>query len=890
MSQSPDDSESPSLLNSLKRYRAIFLKESTDSPSEKVKDNKEVISESSDSEHDESVVAVRKKKTNMANGHHALSTSESDDEYIPTGPKKRRLQDEEQTQNEPKKSKFNHSNGSITRSKTQSNLLRFLRKSNDNEVGNNEEDDQGNTSSKAQLLNTIRANFNKAIDAGSKDQNKHTISPRRFYPEKSSLAATPKPLMKKMELPASIQKVSKKKQKKKKIQSDDDDDGDEDAMINERVYNSDSDSDQESAAVTGVKAEVLDFLNTATEEEISEIKYRLSKVKALFALRPFNDWQHLVEICESNKDIGTGILNATQELISARNVLSNLMSRCEVISERTKRAVEMVATNIKTQPSILNPEMQLKSYQMVGLNWLAVMHNRRLNGILADEMGLGKTIQVIAFLAYLKEQNLTRPNTPHLIVVPSSTLDNWINEFGKWCPDMIVCQYYGSVDERRSIRLQWLKHGVEGIDVILATYAIVAGSFDDRKLFRLLKLHYVIFDEGHLLKNMNSQRFDVLFRINAESKLLLTGTPIQNSLLELMSLLVFVMPKMFGKKLSCIKFIFDKRDKAIVDKLKFDKENIAKAKKVMMPFILRRLKADVLQDLPTKTSCVIECAMLESQEKQYKEFLLDAKENAAKEESFCNMSVMMQLRRLANHPLCMRYIISDDEIEQIAKLLARNPDYKDKNLEKITDDLLWMSDHEVHQLVKKYHCPKKYLLPDSLFPQSGKFAKLDQLLPDLKANNHRVLIFSQFCFMLDLYEKYLELRQHSYLRIDGATAVMDRQQLIDEFNDDPSIFVFLLTTKSGGMGINLTSADTVIINDVDFNPYNDKQAEDRVHRMGQKREVKIIRLISKGTIEEIIYKVAQEKSILGKDLTNDEEYDGEDKKTILNILRSALDV
>ncbi|RZF34532.1 hypothetical protein LSTR_LSTR013246 [Laodelphax striatellus] len=910
MSESPKDSESsPSLLDSLKRFKHSYLNyhKFTHSPtatdSKETKNNSVDMSESSDSDHSDSMMVVRKKKTNMAAAHHALSTSESEDGEAPTPSKKRPLNEEEldQAMNESKRSKISHSSSSVfngntppvVRPKTQSNLMSFLKRPTQNEADDDEEEDP--VDKKAQLLKTIRANFNKALDAASKDESKQAISPRRFYPERSPLVISdnPRPVqVGRIKSPPTTQKVSKKK-KKKKIQSDDDDDGDGDAMINERVYNSDSDSDADqevSATVTGVKAKVLDFLNTASEEEISEIKYSLKKVKALFAVRPFKDWQHLVEVVESNKDIGTGILNATQELISARSVLSNLMSRCEVISERTKRAVEAKATNITTQPSILNSEMQLKSYQMVGLNWLAVMHNQGLNGILADEMGLGKTIQVIAFLAYLKEQNLSKPNTPHLIVVPSSTIDNWINEFEKWCPGMIVCQYYGSVDERRSIRIQWLKHGVEDIDVILATYKIVGGSFDDRKLFRLLKLHYVIFDEGHLLKNMNTQLYDVLFRINAENKLLLTGTPIQNSLLELMSLLVFVMPKMFGEKLSCIKFIFDKRDKAIVDKLKFDKENIAKAKKVMMPFILRRLKADVLQDLPSKTSTVLECPMLESQEAQYKELLQDAKDNAAKEESYCNMSVMTQLRRLANHPLCMRYIITDTQVEQIAKLLASNPDYKDKNLEKITDDLLWMSDHEIHQLVEKYNCPKKYLLPDSVFPLSGKFAKLDELLPELKANDHRVLIFSQFCFVLDLYEKYLKLRQHSYLRIDGSTAVMDRQQLIDEFNEDPSIFVFLLTTKSGGMGINLTSADTVIINDVDFNPYNDKQAEDRVHRMGQKREVNIIRLISKGTIEEIIYKVAQEKSRLGKDLTNDEEDDVESKETILNILRSALDI
>ncbi|XP_075228991.1 SWI/SNF-related, matrix-associated actin-dependent regulator of chromatin, subfamily a, containing DEAD/H box 1 [Lycorma delicatula] len=684
-----------------------------------------------------------------------------------------------------------------------------------------------------------------------------------------------------------IKKNLKKKKKSKKKTHDG-----IDAIIKESsVYDSDADSDEEvSNIMTGMKAKVFEFLNAAPEVELNEVKCTHKKIKALIEARPFNGWKHLVNTCEYNRSIGTDILNAVQDLLTARAVLADLMSRCELIAKKTENAVARGATNITEQPSLLTSCFQLKSYQMVGLNWLAVMHSQKISGILADEMGLGKTVQVIAFLAHLKEKGFSLKNCPHVIIVPTSTLENWSNEFERWCPNMKVVQYYGSQEERKYKRYNWIKYGFGDTEVVLSTYQVVSGSYEDKKLFRVVQLHYAIFDEGHMLKNMNSQRFENLFRINAKYRLLLTGTPIQNSLLELISLLMFVMPDMFATRTDYIKYLFEKRTK-VQDKVKFERENVENVKRIMKPFMLRRLKQDVLQDLPTKTISLVECSLTESQAAKYYE-LLDQLQQSTSDPSLRTgnsyLGMFTDLRRMANHPLLLRYLYDDDKLSEMAKLLSSDSTFKENDEEKIYEDISYKSDHELHRLSLSHKCLKNYSLPDSVFLDSGKFNKLDELLPDLKSNNHRLLIFSQFIFVLDILEEYLRIRDYTYLRFDGSTSVFERQQLIDLYNMDENIFVFLLTTKSGGMGINLTSADTVIINDVDFNPYNDKQAEDRVHRMGQTRDVTIIRFYSKGTIEEAIMKIAQEKANLGQDLTAVNEDEAVEQKDMVSLLHSVL--
>uniref|UniRef100_A0A1B6HJ59 SWI/SNF-related matrix-associated actin-dependent regulator of chromatin subfamily A containing DEAD/H box 1 homolog n=1 Tax=Homalodisca liturata TaxID=320908 RepID=A0A1B6HJ59_9HEMI len=693
---------------------------------------------------------------------------------------------------------------------------------------------------------------------------------------------------KKRKAPSESPRPKAKRKRRKKRNSDSEDDH----IRGEKVFDSDADSDEEiSDYLTESKRKVLDFLNTATEGELRIVpSCTVKKIEAIQSMRPFEGWIDLVTKFQTGKFLGTNLLNGAQQVIEAREVVAHLMRKCERIATRTEKAIAAGSHSISCQPSILNPELKLMTYQMVGLNWLNVMNSQRLSGILADEMGLGKTIQVIAFLAHLKETGQTTPNSPHLIVVPASTLENWCIEFEKWCPALKVEQYYGSPDERRALRHTWVKNGFDDIDVVLTTYSMVGSCYEERKMFRVVNLHYVIFDEAHMLKNMNTQRYENLITINALHRTLLTGTPLQNNLLELMSLLVFVMPDMFSGKTDYLKFLFSKNSKQNIEEAPlFEQEQVQRAKRIMHPFVLRRLKVDVLRDLPTKTTRIVECPLEEEEQAiKYTELCDSARNDDG--HMVNSMTIMMDLRRMANHPLTLRYHYQDDTLSQMAEILASEPTHKEKDATRVLEDLQWMSDHQLHRMVVSYDCLRGFELADSVLVRSGKFLKLDEILPPLKAGGHRVLIFSQFVFILDILEDYMRVRNHSFLRLDGSTPVTERQDMIDLYNQDSSIFVFLLSTKAGGIGINLTAADTVIIHDVDFNPYNDKQAEDRCHRMGQTRPVQIMRFVSKDTIEEAILRIAQEKLHLEKEVTSYKDDEVTENINVAQLLRDCLGI
>ncbi|KAG5890776.1 hypothetical protein JTB14_016512 [Gonioctena quinquepunctata] len=282
--------------------------------------------------------------------------------------------------------------------------------------------------------------------------------------------------------------------------------------------------------------------------------------------------------------------------------------------------------------------------------------------------------------------------------------------------------------------------------------------------------------------------------------------------------------------------------------------------------------------------------MASAQKEHYEQLVASYKnidENG--QNSYTGMSIMSDLRKLCNHPLLMRFHYHLGQLQDMAKLLATDPGYKDTVVQYIVDDLTWMSDFELHTLTKNYRCLNKFALPDDFMLASGKFEQFDKMLPDLKKNGHRVLIFSQYVIMLNIVEEYLRIREHKFLRLDGSTAVNIRQDLINEFTEDKSYFIFLLSTRAGGLGINLTSADTVIIHDIDFNPYNDKQAEDRCHRMGQSKPVTVYRYISQGSIEEGMLEMNKEKLKLERELTT-EETDNPDVKSVVRLLSSALGI
>ncbi|KAG5841451.1 hypothetical protein ANANG_G00199640 [Anguilla anguilla] len=375
------------------------------------------------------------------------------------------------------------------------------------------------------------------------------------------------------------------------------------------------DSDCEDGVGPQLRGRILAFFQEASLDELSLIAgCSVKKAQKIAELRPFRLWRDLEEVFHKANGLSMELVWGCRLVLKEREVVLGLMGKCETIARRmmedVTRVIERGVGSMK-QPSVLNSRLQLKPYQLIGLNWLVLLHQHKLSGILADEMGLGKTIQAISFLASLYQDGNTGP---HLIIVPSSTLDNWVRELKLWCPSLAVLVYYGSAEDRRYLRHDILSKEVE-FNIIVTTYNTAIGNEYDRSLFRKLRLEYAVFDEGHMLKNMNSMRYRHLMAINAHYRLLLTGTPLQNNLLELMSLLNFIMPTMFSSSTSQIAKMFSM--KSAEEKSSFEQDRIAHAKLIMKPFILRRVKSEVLKQLPDKEERLEFCPMSEKQQELY---------------------------------------------------------------------------------------------------------------------------------------------------------------------------------------------------------------------------------------------------------------------------------
>jgi ATP-dependent helicase STH1/SNF2 len=477
-----------------------------------------------------------------------------------------------------------------------------------------------------------------------------------------------------------------------------------------------------------------------------------------------------------------------------------------------------IKEEVNAQPSILVGGT-LKEYQLKGLQWMISLYNNNLNGILADEMGLGKTIQTISLITYLIEKK--KQNGPFLVIVPLSTLTNWNLEFEKWAPSIARVVYKGPPLARKQ-QQQQIRYG--NFQVLLTTYEYI---IKDRPVLSKIKWIHMIIDEGHRMKNSSSKLSATLTQYyTTRYRLILTGTPLQNNLPELWALLNFVLPTIFKSVKS-----FDEwfntpfANTGGQDKMELTEEEqilvIRRLHKVLRPFLLRRLKKDVEKDLPDKTEKVIKCKFSSLQARLYKQMVThnklvvsDGKGGKTGARGLSNM--IMQLRKLCNHPFVF------DEVEnQMNPLNTSN-------------DLLWRT--------------------------AGKFELLDRILPKYQNTGHRVLMFFQMTAIMDIMEDFLRYREIKYLRLDGTTKSDDRSDLLREFNAPGSpYFMFLLSTRAGGLGLNLQTADTVIIYDSDWNPHQDLQAQDRAHRIGQKNEVRILRLISSNSVEEKILERAKFK-------------------------------
>ncbi|KAI5304704.1 hypothetical protein KEM56_006080 [Ascosphaera pollenicola] len=521
----------------------------------------------------------------------------------------------------------------------------------------------------------------------------------------------------------------------------------------------------------------------------------------------------------------------------------------------------------------MSPDITMKNYQIVGVNWLSLLFRHHLSCILADDMGLGKTAQIIAFLAHLYEIGV---RGPHLIVVPSSTLENWLREFSVFCPMLKVMPYYAGQKERENIRYQ-ITEERDQINVVVTTYTIAKAKVD-ASFLRSMDFCVCVYDEGHMLKNSKSTVYEQLIRIPAQFRLLLTGTPLQNNLQELVSLLGFILPSVFKERKHDLEYIFSAKAKTVDDTHAnlLSAQRISRAKSMLTPFVLRRKKHQVI-DLPEKINRVEYCEMNSIQKQIYEDEIEKVKqlllERAQGKKPVGQKSAnnLMRLRQAALHPLFYRKIYDDKTIQRMSKAAIKDSQWAMSDPSQIYLELKAYNDFECHTLcVRNPTALSKFQLKKEEWMNSGKVVALCNLLRKFKENGDRTLIFSQFTMAMDILELVLETLQMGFYRLDGSTSVEDRQAILDAFYENTDIPVFLLSTKAGGAGINLACANKVIIFDSGYNPQDDVQAENRAHRVGQVRPVEVVRLVTKGTIEEQIYALGKTKLALDQRVSGDD--------------------
>ncbi|KAK8383250.1 hypothetical protein O3P69_011625 [Scylla paramamosain] len=470
--------------------------------------------------------------------------------------------------------------------------------------------------------------------------------------------------------------------------------------------------------------------------------------------------------------------------------------------------------------------LSLHEYQLEGVNWLRYSWGQGTDTILADEMGLGKTIQTIAFLYSLYKEGHSKG--PFLVAVPLSTIINWEREFEMWAPDFYVVTYVGDRESRTMIREHELSFEEGAVrsaskatrirttnvkfNVLLTSYEMISM---DQACLGSLEWACLVVDEAHRLKSNQSKFFRVLNQYNIMYRLLLTGTPLQNNLEELFHLLNFLCPEKFND-LSAFQNEFE--DIAKEDQIK-------KLHDLLGPHMLRRLKTDVLKNMPTKSEFIIRVELSPLQKKYYKYILtrnFEALNSRGGGQQVSLLNIVMDLKKCCNHP----YLFPAAS-EEAPKL------------------------------------PNGMYVTRDLVKASGKFTILESMLEKLKRDGHRVLVFSQMTKMLDVLEDFCEGLGYKYERIDGGITGLARQEAIDRFNaPGAQQFIFLLSTRAGGLGINLATADTVIIYDSDWNPHNDIQAFSRAHRIGQANKVMIYRFVTRNSVEERVTQVAKRKMML----------------------------
>ena len=447
-----------------------------------------------------------------------------------------------------------------------------------------------------------------------------------------------------------------------------------------------------------------------------------------------------------------------------------------------------------------NLHANLRQYQKVGVQWLEMLDYYGLGGILADDMGLGKTVQLLCVICSYLEKHKNN-SKPILVVCPSSLCLNWQNEIEKFTSNVSSIVIHGTLEERqKSIK------NIPEYNVAITSYELLKRDLEEYKKYNY-EFKYIIADEAQYIKNNNTQNAKAIKSITAETRFALTGTPIENSLSELWSIFDFIMPGyLFGYR----KFKELYETPIVRDN---DENAIQKLKKLIEPFILRRIKGEVLTELPDKMITVLNSQMLEQQQEIYLSYLSQARKNAMEE-------------------------IKENGIEKsqikILALLTR-----------------------LRQI-----CCHPGLFIENYKGGSGKLNQCIEIVKDAIQSGHKILLFSGYTAMFEIIEKELKKEEIEYLKLTGQTKVSDRINLVDEFNNNPDKKLFLISLKAGGTGLNLIGADMVIHYDPWWNLSAENQATDRTYRIGQKRNVQVYKLITKNSIEEKIYDLQKRKEAL----------------------------
>jgi SNF2 family DNA or RNA helicase len=515
-------------------------------------------------------------------------------------------------------------------------------------------------------------------------------------------------------------------------------------------------------------------------------------------------WDILKNLNISSKDINDEAIEISK---NAALYLNKVFDDKNLTVERNEDFTELVEQilnpNITEYHLPKNINAELRGYQVIGFKWLRTLAEHNLGGILADDMGLGKTLQTIVYIASIKEVD---KDQRFLIVCPSSLIYNWQDEIENFAPYLTTEVVTGNPKEREE-----LIHSIKNPDVLITSYPLIRR---DVSHYEKLDFHTVFIDEAQFIKNADSLNAKSVKQLQAKHKFALTGTPIENSLSELWSIFDFIMPDYLfnhAKFVNQYEKPIMREEEGVLDDLN----------RRILPFILRRMKKDVLKELPDKVETKMLTDMVDEQKKVYVSYMenirteinQEVKENGIEKSKLKILAALTRLRQICCHP---------------------------------------------STFIENYS------------GGSGKLELLLEIIADAIANDHRILVFSQFTSMLAIIEKELKKENVSCFYLEGSTKVQDRNDYVKRFNQGEGK-VFLISLKAGGTGLNLVGADTVIHYDPWWNPAVEEQATDRAYRIGQERSVHVIKLITKGTIEEKIYKLQQKKRSLSNSVIQSQE-------------------